>query len=124
MAEVTKKRSLNSSKTPDSTKTSCTLDRFFTKKPKIEVKSERTANKDSESSLLNEDELKRGILLEKKWTEIRGENLNVDHKMMYSSVEANSLLARCEQELTYFDGDLAKVQIFGKWMNIPRKQVY
>ena len=58
-----------------------------------------------------------------KWKHIRGENLNVDHTILFSNKEASALMSRCEKELEYFTGDLSKVQIFGKWMEIPRKQV-
>ncbi|XP_005105094.2 DNA oxidative demethylase ALKBH2 [Aplysia californica] len=57
------------------------------------------------------------------WTQIRKENLDVDHTILYSRREAYAILARCEKELSYNEGDLAKIQMFGKWINIPRKQV-
>jgi len=57
------------------------------------------------------------------WKTLSGENLNVVHTMLYNSNEARELLTRCENELSYFDEELAQVQIFGKWMQIPRKHV-
>ncbi|KAL3856299.1 hypothetical protein ACJMK2_011069 [Sinanodonta woodiana] len=57
------------------------------------------------------------------WREIRAENLNCDYACLYSASEADDLLAKCETTLVYNTGHLAKVNIFGKWHDIPRKQV-
>ena len=58
-----------------------------------------------------------------KWREIRGENLNCDYCRFLSKSKADDLLRECEDTLTYNTGDLAKVHIYGKWLDIPRKQV-
>ena len=42
---------------------------------------------------------------------------------LYSRADANLLLAECESSLKYVSGDLSKVKVFGKWHDIPRKQV-
>lgn len=57
------------------------------------------------------------------WKALSGENLNVVHTMLYKHNEAKEILTRCENELSYFDEELAQVQIFGKWIQIPRKHV-
>ena len=58
-----------------------------------------------------------------KWQKLQAENLSCDYVILYSKKEADNLLQLCEKELIYNTGDLAKVQIFGKWLDIPRKQV-
>ncbi|XP_078596750.1 DNA oxidative demethylase ALKBH2-like [Branchiostoma floridae x Branchiostoma japonicum] len=58
-----------------------------------------------------------------KWRNLRGENFSCDYAMLYSPSAARTLLKACEEELIYNTGDLAKVQIFGQFHNIPRKQV-
>ena len=58
-----------------------------------------------------------------KWREIRGENLNCDYCVLYNRTSADKLLQEFERTLTYNEGQLARVNIFGKWHNIPRKQV-
>ncbi|XP_078681537.1 DNA oxidative demethylase ALKBH2-like [Branchiostoma floridae x Branchiostoma belcheri] len=58
-----------------------------------------------------------------KWRKLRGENFNCDYTVLYRPGEARTLLQTCEEELVYNTGDLAKVQIFGQFHNIPRKQV-
>jgi len=52
------------------------------------------------------------------------EGLDLDIELNFlTKSEANSLFDWCEKNLDYFSGDLAKVKVFGKWHNIPRKQV-
>jgi len=54
---------------------------------------------------------------------ISSDNLNCDYAILYSKGEAQTLLSKCEEEFEYLSGELAKVFVFGKWHNIPRKQV-
>ncbi|CAL1531943.1 unnamed protein product [Lymnaea stagnalis] len=54
---------------------------------------------------------------------ITSENLNLEYTKFYRENEATSLLLLCERDITYNVGDLAKIQMFGKWIDIPRKQV-
>ena len=61
-------------------------------------------------------------LNETVWRNIRGENLNCDYCRFLSRSEADRLLKECESTLTYNTGDLAKVHIYGKWLDIPRQQ--
>ena len=58
-----------------------------------------------------------------KMKHIKSENLNCDYCQLYKRSEADDLLRRCESELEYNSGKLAQIQIFGKWIDIPRKQV-
>ncbi|XP_054749383.2 DNA oxidative demethylase ALKBH2-like [Lytechinus pictus] len=54
---------------------------------------------------------------------ISRENLDCDYLHLYSKKEADILFQRCEESLDYFTGDLARIKVYGKWHDIPRKQV-
>ncbi|XP_066459954.1 DNA oxidative demethylase ALKBH2 [Eleutherodactylus coqui] len=57
------------------------------------------------------------------WKRIRAENLSCDYTSLFNKAEANEMLQRLEKDVVYFTGDLTKVQVYGKWHSIPRKQV-
>ena len=57
------------------------------------------------------------------WKEIRAENLVCDYCILFDKSQADDIFTECEQILSYNDGDLSKIKIYGKWMDIPRKQV-
>ncbi|XP_033113498.1 DNA oxidative demethylase ALKBH2-like isoform X2 [Anneissia japonica] len=63
------------------------------------------------------------LYLGKTVKKISGENLDCDYIQLLDRKSADNLYQKCEKELEYFTGDLAKVRVFGKWFNIPRKQV-
>ncbi|XP_030847398.1 DNA oxidative demethylase ALKBH2 [Strongylocentrotus purpuratus] len=54
---------------------------------------------------------------------IHGENLDCDYMRLYPKKQADDLFQRCEESLEYFMGDLARIKVYGKWHDIPRKQV-
>ena len=54
---------------------------------------------------------------------VRKENLSVDYSILYNKSTSDELFQSLERELEYFSGEKAKVKLFGKWMDIPRKQV-
>ncbi|XP_071944660.1 DNA oxidative demethylase ALKBH2-like [Antedon mediterranea] len=54
---------------------------------------------------------------------ISRENLDCDYIQLLDKSSADTLYKQCEEEIDYFTGDLAKVKVFGRWFNIPRKQV-
>ena len=58
-----------------------------------------------------------------QWRKITAENLDLDYVRLFSKSEADDILAELEKAAVYNTGDLAKVQLFGKWIDIPRKQV-
>lgn len=58
-----------------------------------------------------------------KFQQIKSENLLLEYSTLFQPLVCAELLAALEQELEYFTGDLARVRVFGKWHNIPRKQV-
>lgn len=76
---------------------------------------------DEESSDSNLPKKSRQIPAIKK--KIDGENLDCDYTRLYSRKEADALLKRCEESLEYFTGDLTRIKVYGKWHDIPRKQV-
>ncbi|XP_063769328.1 DNA oxidative demethylase ALKBH2 [Pseudophryne corroboree] len=57
------------------------------------------------------------------WRRIRADNLSCDYTSLFNKTEANEILQQLEREIVYFSGDMSKVQVFGKWHNVPRKQV-
>uniref|UniRef100_A0A7N4V011 DNA oxidative demethylase ALKBH2 n=1 Tax=Sarcophilus harrisii TaxID=9305 RepID=A0A7N4V011_SARHA len=56
------------------------------------------------------------------WRKIRAESLDCDYTVLFAREEADELLQKLEKEVEYFEGDLARVLVFGKWHKIPRKQ--
>lgn len=58
-----------------------------------------------------------------KWEKIKRENLDLDYVVLLPKSVADSLLESLEEQVEYFTGDLAKVRVFGKWHDLPRKQV-
>lgn len=54
---------------------------------------------------------------------ISGENLKLKYAKIFSKQVSDYIFQRLEKEVEYFSGDLVKVNVFGKWHNIPRKQV-
>ena len=58
-----------------------------------------------------------------KWKKVKALDLDLDYCIFFNKTQADRLLHLLENELEYNTGQLAKVHIFGKWMDIPRKQV-
>jgi alpha-ketoglutarate-dependent dioxygenase alkB family protein 2 len=58
-----------------------------------------------------------------KWRKISAEGLDLDYTVLLPQAIANQLLECLESELEYFNGDLARVHVYGKWHPIPRQQV-
>ncbi|XP_062399626.1 DNA oxidative demethylase ALKBH2 isoform X2 [Sardina pilchardus] len=56
------------------------------------------------------------------WRKIEAEGLDCDYCLLIETEEANKLFNALESEIEYFTGDQAKVQVFGKSYNVPRKQ--
>nr|CAB3221255.1 alpha-ketoglutarate-dependent dioxygenase alkB homolog 3 [Phallusia mammillata] len=51
------------------------------------------------------------------------ENFNVNYRMLFSKNEADELFHQLESNVDYYSGDLARIKMFGKWVNIPRQHV-
>ncbi|XP_029999782.1 DNA oxidative demethylase ALKBH2 [Sphaeramia orbicularis] len=56
------------------------------------------------------------------WQKIEAEGLDCDYALLFSKEEADRLFRQLEEEVVYSTGQEAKVQVFGKVYNIPRKQ--
>ncbi|XP_008705853.1 DNA oxidative demethylase ALKBH2 [Ursus maritimus] len=56
------------------------------------------------------------------WRHIRAEGLSCDYTVLFGKAEADKILQELEQEVEYFTGALARVQVFGRWHSVPRKQ--
>ena len=65
----------------------------------------------------------KGDKLVPKWHGLAAEQLNCSHCLLYTRTEADDLFARCQDEFVYNSGRLAQVRLFGRWRDIPRKQV-
>ncbi|XP_063171379.1 DNA oxidative demethylase ALKBH2 isoform X2 [Candoia aspera] len=57
------------------------------------------------------------------WERIRAEGLSCDYVPLFGRAEADGLFRQLETDVEYFEGELTKLHIFGKWHDIPRKQV-
>ncbi|KAG8181067.1 hypothetical protein JTE90_014779 [Oedothorax gibbosus] len=57
------------------------------------------------------------------WTLIQRPDLNLKYGKIPDKHAADAILKQLEEEIQYFDGELTRVKVFGKWHNIPRKQV-
>ncbi|XP_058491733.1 DNA oxidative demethylase ALKBH2 [Solea solea] len=56
------------------------------------------------------------------WQKIEAEGLDCDYALLFSKEEADRLFQQLEEEVVYATGEEAKVHVFGKLHNIPRKQ--
>ncbi|XP_024130591.1 DNA oxidative demethylase ALKBH2 [Oryzias melastigma] len=56
------------------------------------------------------------------WQKIEAEGLDCDYALIFSKKEADELFEHLEEEVVYSTGEEAKVQVYGKVYNIPRKQ--
>jgi len=75
------------------------------------------------SNDLNDDECKFAKR-ELKWVKYSAENLSVDFCVFYDKSKADYIYAKLEEECDWNTGKAAQVMIFGRWHNIPRKQVH
>ncbi|KAM6166208.1 DNA oxidative demethylase ALKBH2 isoform 1-T2 [Erethizon dorsatum] len=56
------------------------------------------------------------------WRHIQAEGLDCDYTVLFGKAEADEIFQDLEKEVEYFTGALARVLVFGKWHNVPRKQ--
>ncbi|XP_063310755.1 DNA oxidative demethylase ALKBH2 isoform X1 [Pelobates fuscus] len=76
-----------------------------------------------EKAKLRKNEDDRLLAEHLTWKEIRAEGLSCDYTLLYTKTEADVIFQQLEREITYFPEDLSRVQVYGKWHNVPRKQV-
>ncbi|GIY47088.1 DNA oxidative demethylase ALKBH2, partial [Caerostris extrusa] len=63
------------------------------------------------------------ITVDFKWKNITDVNLKLRYAKIFSNITSKYIFDRLENETKYYSGDLLKVMVYGKWHNIPRKQV-
>ncbi|KAA0717304.1 DNA oxidative demethylase ALKBH2 [Triplophysa tibetana] len=56
------------------------------------------------------------------WQKVESEGLDCDYSLLFHKEEADCLFRQLEDEVVYFTGDKAKVHVYGKTHNVPRKQ--
>ncbi|WAR02552.1 ALKB2-like protein [Mya arenaria] len=104
------------------------MDKFLVNKRKLESaddfdENHHTKKYKQEANDYEALSIKTLIIRPLKWRDLRAENLDCDYGILFSKVNADRILCQCERMLNYNEGQLAKVKIFGKWHDIPRKQV-
>ncbi|XP_060699466.1 DNA oxidative demethylase ALKBH2 isoform X1 [Hemiscyllium ocellatum] len=103
------------------------MDRKAVNDPMAESPRKKLKSRTGESELTElTPSLKEQVLLrdaECSWKQLRAEGLNCDYTKIFTKSEADDIFLQLEKELEYFSGEQTKVQVFGKWHNIPRKQV-
>ncbi|XP_062273389.1 DNA oxidative demethylase ALKBH2 [Scomber scombrus] len=103
-------------------KRSCTdnpLTRSQRKKIKLENNERIKQEEDAEE---DEDEASTEFSHPVHWQKIEAEGLDCDYALLFSKKEADHFFKLLEEEVVYSTGEEAKVQVFGKVYNIPRKQ--
>ncbi|TSW89625.1 DNA oxidative demethylase ALKBH2 [Bagarius yarrelli] len=56
------------------------------------------------------------------WQKIEAQELDCDYGLLFSKEEATKLFMQLEEEVEYFTGEKAMVQVFGKMYSVPRQQ--
>ncbi|XP_037366897.1 DNA oxidative demethylase ALKBH2 [Talpa occidentalis] len=56
------------------------------------------------------------------WRHIRAQGLDCDYTVLFGKTQADEIFRELEKEVEYFTGALTRVQVFGKWHPVPRKQ--
>lgn len=102
------------------------MDKFLTRKRKRsseeadEWKTEALIKKPTEEEECEEGEEEFSNPI--PWQKIEAEGLDCDYSLLFNKEEADHLFNQLEEEVEYFTGDNAKLQVYGKSYNIPRKQ--
>ncbi|XP_028270491.1 DNA oxidative demethylase ALKBH2 [Parambassis ranga] len=98
-------------------KRSCNSDAATRKKIK-RGKDDRIKEEEEKNAEEDEDEFSHPV----PWQKIEAEGLDCDYVLLFSKEEADHLFKQLEEEVVYSTGEEAKVQVFGKVYDIPRKQ--
>ncbi|NXN94660.1 ALKB2 demethylase, partial [Rhinopomastus cyanomelas] len=88
------------------------MERFVVKRPPEKEEAEEG----------DERKRRRGLAEGPGPREIRAEGLNCEYRALFGSAEADQLLRLLERDVRYQEGEATKLQVFGKWHRIPRKQ--
>ncbi|XP_021368019.1 DNA oxidative demethylase ALKBH2-like isoform X2 [Mizuhopecten yessoensis] len=105
------------------------MDRFVKKRKRVtEDKEDGTTNQAAGVSKVRKKEGNVNINTDSavakslKWQQFSSENLDCRYTILYSKAEADNLISECERSLTYNTGPMARIFVFGKWRDLPRKQ--
>lgn len=100
------------------------MDKFLETKLNTDDNKEGKINLEPDVCCDQLDKLILSLDIEKlSFKEIHDENLHLSYNSQFLSKRLSSnLLNYFENNVTYYEGDLAKVRVFGKWHKIPRKQ--
>ncbi|KAJ8005669.1 hypothetical protein DPEC_G00120330 [Dallia pectoralis] len=87
------------------------------------IKTEETCNQEMIEGTVKEEEDAHfhGFPESIPWQKIEAEGLDCDYALLFPKQEADKLYTQLEEEVVYLKGDKAKIQIFGKVHNVPRK---
>ncbi|KAM7391915.1 hypothetical protein PAMP_022562 [Pampus punctatissimus] len=86
------------------------------------TRSQRKRMKQEDDSDEDEDAADSEFSHPVPWQKIEAEGLDCDYALLFHEKEADHLFKQLEEEVVYSTGEEAKVQVFGKVYNIPRKQ--
>ncbi|XP_065122881.2 DNA oxidative demethylase ALKBH2 isoform X1 [Paramisgurnus dabryanus] len=101
------------------------MDKFVTHLKRSAVSAEKAQwKKEKLMKICNEDvcEAEEEFPQPIPWQKIEAESLDCDYCLLFHKNEADRLFNQLEEEVVYFTGDKAKVQVYGKMHNVPRKQ--
>ncbi|CAL8344446.1 unnamed protein product [Lota lota] len=76
----------------------------------------------SEDDEMNKDDDLAEFPLPVPWQNVDAEGLDCDYALLFTKEEAYRLFDRLETEVVYLTGHEARVQVYGKVHDIPRKQ--
>lgn len=65
---------------------------------------------------------KSSVVESVEWQRISGDHLNIRFAVILPTPLCTYYFENLEKEITYLTGEFSKVQVFGKWHDIPRKQ--
>ncbi|XP_060926745.1 DNA oxidative demethylase ALKBH2 isoform X2 [Limanda limanda] len=106
-------------------KRSCTSDAVTRRSPRKKIKlleEARVKEEEEDEEEEDEDAALAGFSHPVPWQKIEAEGLDCDYALLFSREEADQLFEQLEEEVEYSTGEEAKVHVFGKLYNIPRKQ--
>lgn len=58
-----------------------------------------------------------------KWRKINSDGLDLDYAVILKKSQADELFSLLESTVEYYDSEITKVKVFGKWHPTPRQMV-
>jgi len=111
------------------------MDKFVTRKRRsgealasdtVDIEKKRSKTESSDDIIQSRTVISNNVIKNSKtvtFSKLSSENLDCDYGLIFTRDEARKLFLECERDISYFTGQLSKVFVFGKWHDIPRKQV-